>query len=86
MQKALGLATFMPHAPAQHAAEHASIVFEAATAAGSELEPGALRTIMARCLLSGTPAFLKSCRQVCVGTWTLRVLYVVCSLYGSNAS
>ena len=84
--KAFGLAIFMSHAPAQHAAEHASIVFEAARAAGSELEQGALRTIMARCLLDGTPAFLKSCRQVCVGTLILRVQYVVFSLYGSNAS
>lgn len=65
-EKALGLATVMPHMPAQHAAEHARIVFEAARAAGIELGTGSLRTIMARCLLAGTPAFLKYCHQVCV--------------------
>lgn len=58
--QALGLAELRPGMQAQQAAEHASTVFEAATAAKCRLDPGALRIIMARCLLGGTSAFLSA--------------------------
>lgn len=66
--QALGLAELRPLMLAQHAAEHASTVFDAARAAQRQLDTTALRTIMAQCVLGGTPAFLKCCSQVCVGS------------------
>lgn len=62
--QALGLADFMPTMPVQQAAEHASIVFEAARAAECQLETSALRIIMTRCVLGGTSVLLKCCSQV----------------------
>ena len=65
--QALGLAELMPNMLAQQAAKHARTVFEAARAAHCQLDTDALRIIMARCLLGGTPASLRCCSQVYVG-------------------
>ena len=64
--QALGLAKLAPNMSAQHAAEHASTVFEAARAAQRQLGSAALRIIMAQCVLGGTSASLRCCSQVCV--------------------
>lgn len=63
--QALALAELRPLMLAQQAAELASTVFEAAEC---QLDTAALRTIMAQCVLGGTPAFLRCCSQVCVGS------------------
>ena len=63
----LGLAELTPNMLAQQAAKHARTVFQAARAAQCQLDTDALRIIMARCLLDGTPASLRYCSQVYVG-------------------
>ena len=74
--QALGLAMLTPNMTAQQAAEQASTVFEAARAAQRQLGSAALRNIMARCVLGGTPAFLRCCSQVCVNS-----LAAVCTIH-----
>ena len=65
----LGLAKLAPNMSVQQAAEHASTVFEAARVAQHQLGSAALRIIMARCVLAGTPAFLRCCSQVRVDSF-----------------
>ena len=74
--QALGLAELKQNMLAQQAAEHAHTVLEAARAAQCQLDPDALRIIMARCLSGGTSAFLNCCSQVYGGSLGTHVLCI----------